>query len=139
MSIKPYYMYPPRTEIDSSPIPLESTTRRPDGSPALPSLESLKKAIASTVGINNWQSTGKVEEAKQRIIECVLKKQVILDLSGLGLSPLSKDMLKHLDFLQTFICDEINDTSDTLPDYFLEREWTILFITSSDNNKLRSL
>jgi len=122
-------MYLPHTAIDPSPIPLDPTAKRPDGSPNLPSLESLKKAIARTVGINDWQSTGKVEEAKRRIIECVMKKQVILDLSGLGLSPLSKDMLKHLDFLQTFICDEINDTSDTLPDYFLEREWTILFIT----------
>lgn len=96
--------------------------------PPPPSLESQKKAIARFTGIKDWQSTGDVEEASRRIIECVMKQKKILDLSGLGLSPFSKDMLKHLEFLGTFICDDINSELHTLPDYFLNKDWTILFV-----------
>ncbi|GEM_PF-5316068 len=102
-----------------------------DPLPVPPSFESQKRAIERFVGFRNWQSTGDVEEAKRRVVECVLKQRKILDLSGLGLSPFSSNMLKHLDFLGTFICDDANDSPGKLPDYFLEREWTILFIHES--------
>lgn len=99
--------------------------------PPLPSLERLKSAIESAVGFKDWKSTGNVEEAKRRVFECVLTKKKILDLSGLGLSPFTPDMLKHLEFLENFICDVINDAPDRLPDYFLERDWTIIFVDES--------